>query len=133
MVERIVVLSGAVASGKSALARDLCNRFRGKRFSTREMLVDRVGDLQGRAELQAAGERLDEESDGAWVREGLSRDVWDLEGFAFVVVDSVRIAAQIEHLRRSFGRRVIHIHVHASDEVLRERYEGRRDHAEVDE
>ena len=133
MVDRIVVVSGAIASGKSELARALCDRFRGKRYSTREMLIEQVGELTERAELQAAGERLDAETDGAWVRDGLSRAVYDLKDLDFVVIDSVRISAQIAHLRRSFGRRVIHVHVDASDDTLRERYESRRAHAEVDE
>lgn len=127
MVDRIIVVSGAVASGKSRLARALCERFGGKRYSTRQMLVERSGGkLRGRRELQEAGERLDRTTKGTWVRDDLSRDIYALEGYSLVVVDAVRIGRQIGALRESFGRRVIHVHVTASEKTLRERYNQRR-------
>jgi adenylosuccinate synthase len=127
MVNRIVVVSGRVASGKSSLARDLCRDFKGKRYSTHEMLVQRLGVHDpGRRALQKEGERLDRRSNGSWVRDDLSRDIYALEGYDLAVVDSARILPQIEYLRESFGRRVTHIHVTASEKTIRKRYELRR-------
>ena len=125
MVDRIVVVSGRVASGKSGLARQLCDSFAGKRYSTHEMLVAQVGGEPNRRELQQAGERLDRNSKGSWVRDQLSRDIYSLEGYELAVVDSVRILGQVEYLRESFGRRVIHIHTFASEKTLRRRYRER--------
>jgi adenylosuccinate synthase len=125
MVERIVVVSGRVASGKSGLARQLCESFAGKRYSTHEMLVAQIGGEPNRRELQQAGERLDRRSKGSWVRDQLSRDIYSLEGYELAVVDSVRILGQVEYLRESFGRRVIHIHTFASERTLRRRYHQR--------
>lgn len=127
MVDRIVVVSGRVASGKSSLARDLCEHFEGKRYSTHDMLVQRLGGQdRGRRELQGAGERLDKQSKGSWVRDHLSREIYALENYTLAVVDSARILGQIEYLRESFGRRVVHIHTTASEKTIRKRYDARR-------
>jgi adenylosuccinate synthase len=126
MVERIVVVSGPVASGKSDLARQLCATFNGKRYSTHEMLVRHLGGEPDRRQLQRAGEKLDRSSKGSWVRDQLSRDIYSLEGYEMAVVDSARIPEQVEYLRESFGRRVTHIHTSASEKTLRRRYGQRK-------
>jgi len=127
MVDRIVVVSGRVASGKSSLADDLCQHFKGKRYSTHAMLVQRLGgDDAGRRSLQKEGERLDKRTKGSWVRDDLSRDIYALEGYQLAVVDSARILGQIDFLRESFGRRVVHIHTTAAEETIRKRYDLRR-------
>lgn len=69
MVDRIVVVSGRVASGKSSLADQLCSQFRGKRYSTHQMLIKRLGGGEpGRRQLQEEGERIDKRTNGSWVR-----------------------------------------------------------------
>lgn len=125
MVERIVVVSGPVASGKSALARQLCDTFKGKRYSTHEMLVRQLGRDADRRALQQAGEKLDRRSGGSWVRDQLSRDIYSLRDYDLAVVDSARIPGQVDYLRESFGRRVTHIHTFASEATLRRRYRQR--------
>lgn len=127
MVDWIVVVSGRVASGKSSLAKQLCQKFHGKRYGTHSMLVQRLGGGEpGRRKLQEEGERLDRRTKGSWVRDDLSREIYALEGYAFAVIDSARILGQVEYLRESFGRRVIHIHTTASEKTLRKRYDLRR-------
>ncbi len=125
MVERIVVVSGPVASGKSGLAHHLCEAFNGKRYSTHAMLVRHLGGDPDRRALQKAGEKLDRTSKGSWVRDQLSREIYALEGYELAVVDSARIPGQVEYLRESFGRRVTHIHTFASEKTLRYRYRQR--------
>jgi adenylosuccinate synthase len=125
MVERIVVVSGRVASGKSGLADDLCESFNGKRYSTHQMLLQRLGGEPDRRELQKAGEKLDLQTKGSWVRDELSREIFALEGYDLAVVDSARIQGQVDYLRESFGRRVIHVHTFASDKTLKRRYAKR--------
>jgi adenylosuccinate synthase len=126
MVERIVVVSGPVASGKSGLANDLCEKFNGKRFSTHKMLVRYVGGDPDRRELQKAGETLDKRTKGSWVRDQLAREIYALEGHQLAIVDSARIPSQVEFLRESFGRHVTHIHTFASEKTLKKRYRERR-------
>jgi adenylosuccinate synthase len=125
MVEQIVVVSGRVASGKSGLADDLCKSFNGKRYSTHQMLVQRLGGEPDRRSLQKAGETLDQHTKGSWIRDQLSREIYELEGYDLAVVDSARIQGQVDYLRESFGRRVTHVHTFASEKTLRKRYARR--------
>jgi adenylosuccinate synthase len=128
VVERVVVVSGAVGSGKSTLARGICERFSGKLYSTRELILRDEGvDRLGRRELQAAGDRLDRRRPrGSWIRNALSAEIAELEGYSLAVIDAARIEPQIAHLRKAFGRRLVHVHITASDETLRTNYEKRR-------
>ncbi len=130
----VVVVSGPVAGGKSLLARSLANRFGGLRLSTRELLMPHLGDgtAPTRAALQAVGAGLDERTNGRWVVDGLSRRIFEATE-QLVIVDSVRVAGQIEGLRQAFGRDVRHVHVTAPRAVCSERYEQRRSRSEVAE
>lgn len=133
MGRTIVVLSGAVSSGKSTLAERLVERCGGTRFSTRALLMRTLGadaDAE-RGALQAAGEDLDETTGGAWVADALAREIAGLPEDALIVIDSVRMAGQIEALRRAYNRSVIHIHLTAADEELERRYERRKGTTEV--
>src|SRR4051794_38386794 len=97
----VVVVSGPVAGGKSALARTLAKRFEGLRLSTRELLMPRLapGEPPTRQALQRIGAQLDADTDGRWVADRLSRRIFDASE-RLVIVDSARIAGQIEGLRR---------------------------------
>jgi adenylosuccinate synthase len=130
----VVVVSGPVAGGKSSLARAVAQRFEGVRLSTRELLMPRLapGEAPTRPALQRIGAELDFNTDGRWVADRLSRRIFDTSE-SFVVVDSARIAGQIEGLRRAFGREVRHVHITASQETCAARYEDRRSRAEVQE
>jgi adenylosuccinate synthase len=63
---------------------------------------------------------------------GLSRRICDAEQ-ELVFIDAARIAGQIEGIRRAFGREVRHVHIRASRETCAERYEQRRQRAELQE
>jgi adenylosuccinate synthase len=130
----IVVVSGPVAGGKSSLAKALARRFDGLRLSTRELLMPRLspGEVPTRESLQRIGEELDIETGGSWVADRFSRRIFDAEE-ALVIIDSVRIAGQIEAMRRAFGHEVRHVHITASRKTCAERYEDRRSRAEVKE
>jgi adenylosuccinate synthase len=132
MPRRIIVVSGPVAGGKSNLARGLAHRFGGIRFSTRDLLLPELleGQQPTRVALQRVGAKLDVDTSGRWVADRLSRPVYAAEE-ELVIVDSARIAGQIDGLRRAFGREVRHVHVTASRETCAERYESRRAHAEI--
>ena len=134
MPRQVVVVSGPVAGGKSRLARSLAARFEGARFSTRELLMPHLGKDESptRHALQAIGARLDRETDAQWVANGLSRRIYEAER-DLVIIDSARTSEQIKGLRKSFGRNVRHVHVHASEQTCAERYEERRGRAEVQE
>jgi adenylosuccinate synthase len=76
--------------------------------------------------LQRLGESLDRRTNGQWVRDGLVRRLSSLSDGATILVDSVRIEAQIEAIRQAYGPRVFHIHLDASDDELARRYQERR-------
>lgn len=125
MVNRVILLSGPVASGKTTLSDALVSRYRFDRLKTRDVIHEIAGTAAERGPLQEAGERLDRETGGRWVVEALVRSVSQLGENVTVVVDAVRTEAQVEAIRREFGLRTKHVHLTASDEILARRYRDR--------
>lgn len=124
-VVRVVAVSGPVGSGKSTLARGLAETLNFTRLSTHKLLVARLGTDPGRAKLQAAGESLDKKTRGAWVAEEVMKLSLASNLDIGVVLDSVRISAQLEHLRNAFTTRLTHVHLTAPIAELGDRY-GKR-------
>jgi len=124
-VRILLALSGPVGVGKSTFCKVLESRFQASRLSTRELLLA-TGAKSEREDLQEAGERLDRETDGKWVSDALAREL-SKDGPDVVIVDSIRIKKQIDHIRRTFGDRfrVWHVFVDADDDILRARYAKR--------
>jgi adenylosuccinate synthase len=134
----IVALSGSVSSGKSTLAERLSDRYGAVHLRTRELLAAHAqavgyGLAMERAALQKYGERLDAETDGRWVVDGLAPTIASLGGSGLVIIDAIRIPAQLEALRQAFGRDVLHVHLLAPPEVLDARYQDRRSISPVSE
>lgn len=123
-MDRIVVLSGQINSGKTTLAKGLSHRYRMAVFSTKASLEARLRSTSGldRKVLQAEGARLDRETGGSWVVNELDRMLRGLPEPGEVVVDSARIRGQVDSIRAAFGARVVHIHLTAPDEVLEDRH-----------
>lgn len=117
---RLIVLSGPVAVGKSAFAEVLLELTGARKVSTSSWIVRETGAEQERGALQAAGERLDRETGGAWVARAVQADLVE-HGSGIRLLDSARIAAQVETLRKQFSE-TFHVHLHASDEELERRY-----------
>jgi adenylosuccinate synthase len=126
---RIVVLSGPIGAGKSALAEKLVARYGATIIKTRDLIRQRLPHVkEERGALQRAGERLDREDGGEWVKDALVRFIEDIGGPAasgFFVLDSARIPGQIKAVRDAYGSAVHHIHLYASDAVLADRYATR--------
>jgi adenylosuccinate synthase len=76
--------------------------------------------VPGRISLQREGDRLDRRTGGEWVVEQLTKLDLDSKNAAFIV-DSVRIAGQVNAIRRAFSS-VSHVHLKAPVETLRRRY-----------
>lgn len=126
-MQLVVALSGAVASGKSTVAKAILEQFPGVRLSTRTMILARTGCESEREALQEAGDRLDVETNFQWVADDTAVAARDAAEEAVIVVDAVRKFEQVEHLRGIFGDRVRHVHLIAApaERALRHR---RRDH-----
>ena len=120
--ERVVLLSGPVASGKTTLSRLLADRFGFCIVSTRELLGE---GPQDRLSLQAAGASRDDGSAGRWVRDGLVQLQGQWSDEIYFVVDSVRTLDQIRWVRKTFGASVEHVHLTAHLDVLAGRYSSR--------
>ncbi len=126
---RIILLSGPVASGKSALAQGLEKQFDLRIVRTRDLLEELVArrGRPRRVNLQQAGDRLDRQTKGKWVVQELDRQLRGETRKTDVIVDSVRSLDQIDELRRAYGSAVTHIHVTAVQEILQARYASRQD------
>jgi adenylosuccinate synthase len=128
MFNRIILLSGPISSGKSTLAKGLAERYGMSILKTSVILERKVrSDLrQDRKVLQAQGERLDRKTRGRWVLEELREWSNQIKTDSDVIVDSIRIAEQIQAIREAYGPIVIHIHLTAPVEDLEERFNDRR-------
>tara|TARA_R110001606_G_scaffold344742_1_gene493503 strand:- start:3577 stop:5208 length:1632 start_codon:yes stop_codon:yes gene_type:complete len=127
---RIVLLSGPIGSGKSALVRQLEERYRAKTIKTRELILKKSPRTKPeRAALQKAGQKLDGKDGGAWVGEALQRTIETHSGGqtprGLYVIDAVRIRGQIDAIRKAYGTDVHHIHLTAPKEELERRYRER--------
>jgi len=127
---RIVVLSGPIGAGKSALATQFASRYSATVIRTRDLILQqRPRTKEERSALQRAGERLDKADGGAWVKNALVRFIETHAGGpvagGFFVVDSARIAGQVTAIRDAYGTAVHHIHLDAADDVLSARYTAR--------
>jgi len=123
--QKIILISGPVCSGKTKLANNLKVKFDAHVVKTVEILSRRGGiPLGDRLALQKEGEYQDKETEGRWVLDELSQVVRVTPQNATFVVDSVRIAEQIRHIRAAYSP-VTHIHLTAPPEELRKRYKRR--------
>lgn len=126
----ILLLSGPIAVGKTSLRDWLVSTHGYRTLSSssylREMAAGR--DLTPtRFTLQELGDALDLETDFRWVVDSVvipaitaspTTKRW--------LFDSVRKRRQLEHFRATFAESILHLHLTASEKVLRERFEARR-------
>jgi adenylosuccinate synthase len=135
MAERkiIVLISGKIASGKTTLAHKLEERFCFKILKTRDAIINQAkkklkGENPDRTFLQKFGTALDHKDDGKWVLDYFQNDFgFTFENEVFFVVDAIRILKQIEHFRKAYSFSVCHIHLTASEEVLKQRFLSREE------
>src|SRR5437868_6860204 len=109
MTKRVILLSGPVGAGKSTLARALVDDYGAKIVKTRELILElEPGTPEERVALQDAGQRLDQRTKGKWVADALRRmqsDWFTDAAPELVLIDSVRVQAQVDSLRQAFGKR----------------------------
>lgn len=120
-IPKLVLLSGPICSGKSTLAKRLASKFNFDCLKTTDFVLKRKqGGKSDRFTLQLYGQKLDSEFGGSWLVEDTERSVKNMK--RNVIIDSVRTTDQVEALREAYGRKVVHVHLHAPPEVLTRRY-----------
>lgn len=125
-MRRLVVLSGPIAAGKTSFGAALQNRFAVQKIATRQYILRHKNCPEDRAALQVAGDELDIDTGGQWVADAAVEQSADVSEDTILLVDSARIAPQVEKLRAQFGRESVrHVHLRAPDEVLEKRYLAR--------
>jgi adenylosuccinate synthase len=130
-MDRVVVLSGQIYSGKTSLARNLELKHGIQTFKTKDALLARLREAgpKDRRPLQAKGADLDRKTNGEWVAQEFHKWLRATERGPAVTIDSVRIAGQLQGLRKAFGSKVVHIHLTAPHDVLAARFRNRRQKA----
>ena len=128
---RIVLISGPICSGKSALARQLEQNHQATILKTKDFILKRKPRTKShRRVMQRAGQRLDNIDGGAWVCEELQNEIDRLPSgqtpVGLFTVDSVRIRGQINAIRQAYGSDVFHIHLTADSDELQQRFEERK-------
>jgi adenylosuccinate synthase len=128
MIERLLLLSGAVAAGKSAVAKALKANHGFSGISTSRHLKEicAKAGLEGtRQELQDLGDRLDDETGFRWVVDNAAFPSFESEPTVkYWFLDAVRKEPQVHHFRQRFGLAIRHIHLTAPEAVLLARYTG---------
>lgn len=132
---RVVLISGPICSGKTALVQQLEEKHGAKIIKTKDLIVKKLPKTKSeRRALQLAGQRLDNADGGVWVSDALQKVIdthtTGQTPVGLYVVDSVRIPGQIGAIRRAYGAEVHHIHLTATPAELRGRYESRQGHVD---
>ena len=128
-IEMLVLLSGPVAVGKTTLRQLLLKEHGFEYVRSSAYLVDlaaKQGDDTSRSGLQERGDGLDEATDYKWVLDAVAMPAMAAyPEHKRWLVDAVRKERQVEHFRAEFGLAVLHVHLTATEPVLRQRYESR--------
>jgi len=128
-LEKLLLLSGAIGSGKTEVSTELIKKLEFVKIASSGYLFSLIppdelkeGD-ERRRQLQELGDRLDNETGYRWVVDPVA--IRAIEGSPDTknwLVDAVRKKRQVELFRERFGTLVRHVHLTASEEVLRSRY-----------
>jgi adenylosuccinate synthase len=124
LVQKVFLISGPIAVGKSAFTNALIDRFGAKRVSTRKWLLKKQPDAD-RAALIKLGVEEDQQTAGKWVLDSFLNVTGGATDDTIWIVDAVRTKDQIRHFREALGTRIVHLHLTAPIGVLRQRYRDR--------
>ena len=126
----IVLFSGPAAGGKSSICRELeqeMNFLPIKSSSYLKRIAVSKSIPITREALQAIGDDLDTKTEYAWIIDEVAiPQLGEKKDHCNWYVDSVRKPKQVELFRSKFQELILHVHVSAPENVLRERFEFRR-------
>ena len=123
MVE-VVLITGHLGSGKTALADSLSERHGFHLVRSSKAVRDKYNLMSAedmaRLDMQAAGANWDQETDGAWLFDLVSKVA---PAHGKIVVDHVRNERQLKHFREKPDWRIVHVHLYGPKKFLESKYE----------
>ncbi len=129
-ISRLLLISGAIGAGKSTVARLLREDYNFQGISSGDYLRSQQAASNhgsSRRQQQDLGDQLDIETDFLWIIDKVAVPAMEIApDTTNWLFDAVRKPRQVEHFRAHFGSVVRHIHLTASESVLRDRYESRK-------
>ncbi len=134
---QIVVISGRICTGKSALAKELSKNHNFKVFRTSEILKEKAKEeeialTKDKLALQKFGDKLDEDTESKWLFNEIEKYVLANNAEVSIVVDHVRTFDQLKYFREKSRWLVTHVHLYASNKATRKRYQDKKDTQNLD-
>jgi len=134
-MENLLLVSGAICAGKSAVAKALGNLAGFRKIGSSDYLRTYGRErfpAESRHELQELGDLLDHETDFQWLARDVAIPAIEASpGVPNWLLDAVRKSRQVDHFRAHFGPTIHHIHLVAPEDVLKARYAFRPDASET--
>ena len=124
---RLIVISGGMASGKSALAQRLSVDFDCRVVKTSEIIRRHQSSRAkgGRQSLQRKGNELDRKTDYGWIADEIAEEIRSSDVDLPVVLEGVRKPEQIDRILDRIGHRhVRHIHLSVDPMTQKARFEA---------
>lgn len=128
-MKRLLLLSGPVAVGKSAVANQLIEQHNFEKISSGQYLkslAEKQCKGTSRVALQSLGDSLDESTCYRWLIDEIVKvrtaAAPEHEAWLF---DSVRKRRQVVNFKDVYGHLTFHVHLNAPEEILQQRYEAR--------
>lgn len=130
-LDMLLLLSGPVAVGKTTLRQVLIAEY-GFEYVRSSGYLKQVAEQRSlggeRTNLQDLGDELDSQTDYRWLLDEVAEPAFEaLPDQRRWLIDAVRKHRQVEHFRAAYGDVVLHVHLNASEMVLRQRYGERKD------
>jgi adenylosuccinate synthase len=122
-LRQVLVITGHICTGKSALARDLQSSYGYRILKTSEILreeANRRNLSTDRASFQSLGDALDKETGHRWVLNATLRCFE--KSHTPIVVDNIRTWNQLENFRSQSELVVVHAHLWAPHNTLKQRF-----------
>jgi len=118
-----IVITGRLCTGKSTLAAALAQKFDAQQVGVEDLLRMALARPGARAPTERQKQEIETQTNGRWVKEALARQLVALNPpYPILVLDALDSIGQVSGLRE-LGPRVLHIHLHAPDEVLWKRFD----------